>query len=1107
MAAHLKKRAYEEFSHVIQEEVKPPKKLKLARKPSPEEVLDLSTAKTTQAAVQLLLKFSNNLPDESGAVEGAVRHLLEFWYKEKESYVRSKIAQLLGRLAHTPGFAAAALVDDLTSLLQAEESHQVRAQLLDSLLQIGRGLPLHQDLHRKLVTIAQQFLTDTYHLVRSKCLELIGCLGTAGVAGKGDLAVERILADASHDQDPRVRTSALQAMLTLHQRGLKLSLGGYQQACSALTDDYEGVRLAAVKLIWVYSQLYPETMIPVPSSNEELRLVDDGFAKICNMVNDLTMTVRAEAAGLLGSLHRVSERFLEQTLDKKLMSHLRRKRTAHERAKELYARGEWSTGKKWGDDAPKEEVDTDSISLIDSGACGAFVHGLEDEFLEVRNASVDSLCELSSNNPTFAHQSLDFLVDMLNDEIDGVRLNSIRSLRKISRHVVLREDQLDTVLEAEKEKVRVALRHCGYPEWALREGENNSRKDKSSKEQSKTGKQEQLPASYVVLPYIHGVTERLKRVYAKHNVSLYSKPGFTLRNALVRPKDPLAPGEKCGVIYKIKCEECGEVYVGETERSLGERTSEHQKSLHQKDCKSALSQHQLQAGHNITTRPISDIIEIIDQESRNPHRKIKEAVHIQLEGAKLNRTEGRRRGVGPDRPMQVSGLVSRSREIRPLREQDGLIAIENLEDASKPIREALHELLCSCQQLSKACLNSTIHAMLRNLSKYPSDRLSIWRCMQQVGSHHADLVATLTPDLLCAHPYFDATEPDMDDPAYIAILILVFNAAVSCPTLQPMFPQHTLRHYDYLRDSLTELVPQLKLEGHRSILMSPDRQRRPSLDDHGSFLQHILSRLGALLHMQHGAAVELLQMTIRDLERVGSLEPQLTATAACTAMYLHCHMLFRKALSDQLWAMPAALGAVQCATVRASVRQMLELTHQMEQLFLGLSSEEVGCVLQMRLKAHTLQLLVDLRGRQAGAKGTKTSSQLCELYLQRVTDVQSYLISNKVAADSFTQALLAEMSMLESSKASLIAKYLLPLIQGVFPEKSGMRERYHGEGAKRPRREYKCRRALRIISLGGRHEVPPLPTLKEEVAAVKLLRVTPSMTWFHRPGQQPLGGP
>ncbi|KAI8496701.1 hypothetical protein Bbelb_253560 [Branchiostoma belcheri] len=66
--------------------------------------------------------------------------------------------------------------------------------------------------------------------------------------------------------------------------------------------------------------------------------------------------------------------------------------------------------------------------------------------------------------------------------------------------------------------------------------------------------------------------------------------GFTLRNALVRHKDLLSPSEECGVIYKIK--------------------------------------------------PISAIIEIIDQESRNPLRKIKEAVHIQLEGAKLNRTEG-----------------------------------------------------------------------------------------------------------------------------------------------------------------------------------------------------------------------------------------------------------------------------------------------------------------------------------------------------------------------------------------------------------------------------------------------------------------------------------
>ena len=41
------------------------------------------------------------------------------------------------------------------------------------------------------------------------------------------------------------------------------------------------------------------------------------------MVNDLSMNVRREASQLLGSLHLVSPKFLEQTLDKKLMSHLK----------------------------------------------------------------------------------------------------------------------------------------------------------------------------------------------------------------------------------------------------------------------------------------------------------------------------------------------------------------------------------------------------------------------------------------------------------------------------------------------------------------------------------------------------------------------------------------------------------------------------------------------------------------------------------------------------------------------------------------------------------------------------------------------------------------
>ena len=63
------------------------------------------------------------------------------------------------------------------------------------------------------------------------------------------------------------------------------------------------------------------------------------------------------AADMIGSNRGVSQTFLEQTLDKKLMSNMRAKKTAHERQAALVTSGEWSSGKKWADDAPKEEVD------------------------------------------------------------------------------------------------------------------------------------------------------------------------------------------------------------------------------------------------------------------------------------------------------------------------------------------------------------------------------------------------------------------------------------------------------------------------------------------------------------------------------------------------------------------------------------------------------------------------------------------------------------------------------------------------------------------------------------------------------------------------------
>lgn len=154
------------------------------------------------------------------------------------------------------------------------------------------------------------------------------------------------------------------------------------------------------------------------------------------------------------------------------MKHFKRRKTDHEKKKERFAAGEssvgsWSTGRNWGDGNKQEELAPDEVSLMSSGACGAFVHGLEDEYLEVRMPALDSLCELANQNSSFATLCLDFLVDMFNDEIESVRLNAINSLRKVCHHIQLREDQLEVVLGVLedfsweiREAVRELLSHC-----------------------------------------------------------------------------------------------------------------------------------------------------------------------------------------------------------------------------------------------------------------------------------------------------------------------------------------------------------------------------------------------------------------------------------------------------------------------------------------------------------------------------------------------------------------------------------------------------------------------------------------------------------------------
>jgi len=198
--------------------------------------------------------------------------------------------------------------------------------------------------------------------------------------------------------------------------------------------------------------LFPIYCLPIPNSqwfrpvryvkSHPVRLEDDAFALCCQAVNDLDTTVRVTASRLLASFATVSEPFLLQTLDKKL---IRQMRADHGTASGRAA-SSWHTGKKMGEDVEAERDDEVGQSLIPTEACGTFITALEDEFQAVRQAAVRSLGRLALGRPDFARMSIDHLADMFNDEIGEVRLDAIRALAPLMIHGTLEEDHLNTIL-------------------------------------------------------------------------------------------------------------------------------------------------------------------------------------------------------------------------------------------------------------------------------------------------------------------------------------------------------------------------------------------------------------------------------------------------------------------------------------------------------------------------------------------------------------------------------------------------------------------------------------------------------------------------------------
>ncbi|CAF0882956.1 unnamed protein product [Brachionus calyciflorus] len=579
-------------------------------------------------------------------------------------------------------------------------------KILNELLNIWNepNLVIYKDNKDQLLPILKKNLSNSDYKIRSKCLSILTYHYTFKRTESDDGYAEfknkiiKILLNFLDDPDPRVRITALELMILLHCNGISVSVDHYDDIKQNLYDDFDQVRLLSTQMISLLAFSYPEFQLSLTNGQkdveeEKIRLADDVFSKVCFMINDIALEVRVCASNLLGKINLVSSRFLLQTLDKKLMSDLKLRKIQKFRQKTLvsneFGGASGSSGTIIGESSDSQIDEDDNLNLITQGACGAFIHGLEDEFLEVRSEAVDSLCKLAINCPKLAAKTIDFLVDMFNDEIELVRLKAILALNKILHYVLLGDDQIDIVVSV-------------------------------------------------------------------------------------------------------------------------------------------------------------------------------------------------------------------------------------IEDSSFDIRESLKDLLSNCKLATKIGLRKTVQALLKNLNKYPNDKMSIWRCFKNLGRNHSKFVMSLISYLINLHPFIDLIEPDINDNFYISTLIMILNSVNQNSAIIPLLPKYIFNHYFYIKLKLPNLIPSIKLIENYSnsinilkpIELVIDEENKENMTEEtvksDEMISFFLKTKSSLKNLSQntdmatdGRLVKLYESFSNDLSHLSEMdlqEGQQNISIICEIMklYLECFLIVKK---------------------------------------------------------------------------------------------------------------------------------------------------------------------------------------------------------------------
>ena len=104
------------------------------------------------------------------------------------------------------------------------------------------------------------------------------------------------------------------------------------------------------------------------------------------------------------------------------------------------------------------------------------------------------------------------------------------------------------------------------------------------------------------------------------------------------------------------------------------------------------------------------------------------------------------------------------------------------------------------------------------------------------------------------------------------------------------------------------------------------------------------------LHSHHlSSASHILEACIKDLNHVERASPRLAPTAHFQSLYIKCINLLYKIRAERTWTIPTPITAENSGFFTSAVKELLCMSYKLENMFLGLSSQESASVKLVRI--------------------------------------------------------------------------------------------------------------------------------------------------------------